>query len=698
MSEIAGHILIVDDQEPNRDLLLRRLTKYGCTCEVAAGGEEARALLQSSQFHLVLLDIQMPGISGLEILAEIRAKHSLAELPVILVTARSESRDVVEGLNAGANDYVTKPIDFPVALARVRTQLALKHAETARRESEERYALAAAGARDGIWDWNLKTGVIHFSSRWAGMLGYTQAEVGSGLNFWLGKVHPEDRAAVQADLQEHIDGVHDHFENEHRMLHKDGTYRWVLSRGLAVRDASNTACRMAGSQSDITSGKIIDSLTGLPTRLLFMERLRRRVERARKHPGSDFAVLFVAMDRPNLISDSLGHDALDELVTAFARRLQTTVRRDGPSDRNTVARHHGGEFTILLDAVNDRDQALTIATCIAQMVNVPYFVGVEEIFMSAHVGIAIGSGDVRPEELLRNADTAMYHARALGKDRFTIFDKGMGETAATRLRTETELRHAVRRGEFENWYQPIIDLRSGSIHGLECLVRWRHPRHGIVGPNEFIGIAEDNGFISAIGRSVLKDACKHLALWRNHDVGGQLPISVNLSIHQLESGRLLAEIQEILLQAAIDPTGLKFEITETLVTRNLDHTKRVLQELRAFGAKVALDDFGTGYSSLSSLKDFPLDELKIDRAFIAPLGKTDEATEIVRTILGLARTLDLKVTAEGVETENQLNLLRQLGCDYAQGYFFSKPIAHRQTTDLLRADPQWTPSAEVFSL
>jgi PAS domain S-box-containing protein len=250
MSESAGHILIVDDQESNRDLLSRRLAKNGCTFEIATGGEQARALLQNSKFDLVLLDIQMPRVSGLEILTEIRKKYALAQLPVILVTARSESRDVVEGLNAGANDYITKPIDFPVALARVRNQLALKRAETARCESEERYALAAAGARDGIWDWNLKTGVIHFSNRWAGMLGYTDAEIGSGLNFWMSKVHPEDRSTVRADLQAHIDGVHDHFENEHRILHKDGTYRWMLSRGLAVRDASNVAYRMAGSQSD----------------------------------------------------------------------------------------------------------------------------------------------------------------------------------------------------------------------------------------------------------------------------------------------------------------------------------------------------------------------------------------------------------------------------------------------------------------
>ena len=429
-----------------------------------------------------------------------------------------------------------------------------------------------------------------------------------------------------------------------------------------------------------------------------MDRLRRRVERARKHPGSVFAALFVAMDRPNLVSDSLGHDALDELVAAFARRLQTTIRFDALSERNTLARHHGGEFTILLDALNNHEQALTIANRIVQMVDTPYYVGVEEIFVSAHVGIAMGSSEIRPEDLLRNADTAMYHAKTLGKDRFAVFDKGMGATASTRLRTETELRHAVRRGEFENWYQPIVDLSSGSIHGLECLVRWQHPRHGIIGPCEFIGIAENNGLISAIGRSVLKDVCKHLASWRqNHDVAVGFPVSVNLSIDQLESVRLVAEIKEILLQAVIDPANLKFEITESVVTRNPDHTKSVLQELRSFGAKVALDDFGTGYSSLSYLKDFPLDELKIDRAFIAPLGKTDEATEIVHTILRLAHALDLKVTAEGVETESQLKQLQQLGCDFAQGYFFSKPIVHRQTTDLLRANPHWSTLPELVS-
>jgi len=333
MIPALGALLVVDDDEDNRDLLCRRLERHGYAATAAASGHEALALLRQDRFDLVLLDIMMPILDGIAVLKMIRETYTAAQLPIIMVSAKDESEDIVAALSLGANDYITKPIDFAVAFARIHTQLARKKAEEALRDSEERYALAMRGANDGLWDWNRRTNDIYFSPRWKAMLGCHEHELDNSVEGWFARVHPDDRECLETTLAAHCEGQTEHFEHEHRILHQDGTYRWVLSRGLAVRDTAGSVTRMAGSQTDITERKVADGLTGLPNRILFIERLDRALERVKRDKSLLFAVLLLDLDRFKVVNDSLGHVAGDELLIALSHRLETSLRSSDPVAR-----------------------------------------------------------------------------------------------------------------------------------------------------------------------------------------------------------------------------------------------------------------------------------------------------------------------------------------------------------------------------
>ena len=408
----------------------------------------------------------------------IRETFTATQLPVIMVSAKDESEDIVGALSLGANDYVTKPIDFPVVLARIHAQLSRKQAEEALRDSEERYALAMRGANDGLWDWNLRTNDMYFSLRWKEMLGCQEDDIADSIEEWLARVHPEDRERLETMLRMHLQGQTEHFEHEHRMLHQDGTYRWVLSRGLAVRDCTGNVTRMAGSQTDITERKVADGLTGLPNRSSFMERLAHAHERARRHKDSMFAVLFLDLDRFKVINDSLGYVVGDQLLIALARRLGTSLRSSDTIARlggaPTMARLGGDEFTILLDDIHNVSDATCVAERLQQQLAAPFTISGHEVFATASMGIALSAtGYDRPEDILRDAETAMYRAKNRGKACYEVFDTAMYSRAVTLLQVEIDLRRAVERQEFLVFYQPIINLENGSLVGFEALIRWQ---------------------------------------------------------------------------------------------------------------------------------------------------------------------------------------------------------------------------------
>lgn len=560
-------------------------------------------------------------------------------------------------------------------------------AEAALRESEERYALAVQGANDGIWDWNLKTGKVYYSARWKAMLGYQEHEIGDAIEEWLDRIHPEDMHWVKRNLKEHLDGLTPHFEQEYRVMHRDGGHRWILCRGLAVQDAEGKTTRMAGSQTDLTAWKqaeekllhdaLHDTLTGLPNRVLLMERLRHAIQLC-QHSYSLFAVLFIDLDRFKVINDSLGHMLGDHLLIAIADRLAHCLR---PSD--TIARLGGDEFVILLEDARDESAVTLVAERIQKELSVPFTLDGYEVFTAASIGIAFGTKNyVRPEDLLRDADTAMYRAKEQGRGRYEIFNPGMHTHAVKLLQIETDLRRALERQELLLHYQPIVSLRTQQIIGFESLLRWQHPKRGMISPTEFIPIAEDTGLIIPIGHWVLQEACKQMQQWRQQFPNHDLMITVNLSGKQF-TPHLTEKIKQALIETGLSPRFLKLEITESILMENAELAVTTLSQLQELGIHLAIDDFGTGYSSLSCLHRFPIDTLKIDRSFISKIDSDGEQLAIVRTIITLAWNLGMDVVAEGVETSKHLAQIRALHCDYAQGYFFCKPVGAEAATQLI---------------
>ena len=678
-------LLVVDDNETIRDVLCLHLRRKGYRVITAQDGRRALELMGKEDFDLVLLDIEMPEMNGLEVLQRIRQRYSATELPVVMVTAKSLSEEIVDALELGANDYVTKPIDFPVALARIRTLLSHKRAKEALRESEERYALAVLGANDGLWDWDLKADKLYYSPRWKSMLGYKENEIGNGPSEWFNRIHPEDIERVKTDLASHLKQMTPHYENEHRMLHKDGAYRWMLSRGIGVRGSDGKATRMAGSQTDITEGKVADALTGLPNRVLFMDRLGHAMERAKYSENHLFAVFFLDLDRFKVVNDSLAHLMGDQLLIATARRLKACLH-----SADTVARLGGDEFTILLEEIKQVSDATRLAERIQKELAMPFNLHGHEVFTTASIGIALSEPSYkRPEDLLRNADTAMYRAKALGKARYEVFDTAMRDRAIARLQLENDLRRAVERQEFRVHYQVIVSLATGQICGFEALVRWDHPTRGLVYPAEFIPVAEETGLIIPIGQWVLQEACRQTKQWQERYPDLPLMVCVNFSSKQFMQPGLVNQINQVLEETGLNASSLKLELTESLIMDNAESSCALLQQLKELDIRLGIDDFGTGYSSLSYLHYFPIDTLKIDRSFIKRIGVDEENSEIVRTIITLAHNLGVDVIAEGVETAQQLARLQELKCEYGQGYFFSHPAVGEVAEALIRMRQQW---------
>jgi diguanylate cyclase (GGDEF)-like protein/PAS domain S-box-containing protein len=520
------------------------------------------------------------------------------------------------------------------------------------------------------------------------MLGYADHEIGSSPEDWLGRVHPEDRDQVRAALQAHLNGETEHFESEHRIQCKDASYRWVLSRGLAVRDGQGRPYRMAGSLTDISQRKaaeqkllheaIHDGLTGLPNRALFMDLLARSVARAKRHPDYLFAVLFLDLDRFKVINDGLGHLVGDQLLVGLARRLEQCLR---PED--TVARLGGDEFTVLLEDIHDVNDATRVAERIHQALETPFQIADHEVFTSASIGIALSAtGYDSPDQVLRDADTAMYRAKALGKARHEVFDRGMHARAITQLQLETDLRRALERGEFRLHYQPVFTVIGRRLVGFEALVRWQHPERGLLPPAEFVPVAEETGQMLAVGAWVLEQACRSARAWSDGS-GRPLLVTVNLSNRQFGRADLADHIARVLRETGLPAERLKLEITESVILEQGEAAMDSLHRLRRLGVELYIDDFGTGYSSFGALHRLPITALKIDRSFVNALDTTGDGGEIVRTILSLARNLGLNVIAEGVETQAQLRRLRALRCPLAQGSWLSPPLAAEAVPELL---------------
>ena len=571
-------------------------------------------------------------------------------------------------------------------------------AERALRESEERYALAARATNDGLWDWNLETDTVYYSPRWKAMIGCEEDEIGSDPNEWFGRVHSEEIETLRRIVEAHLKGrgEGDHCECQYRMLCNDGSYRWMLGRGQALFDETGEAMRITGSQTDITERKqaqaqlehhaYYDNLTGLPNRKFFSERLEHTIARGNRHPEQMFAVLFLDIDRFKNINDSLGHVPGDRLLIEAARRFAGCLR---PGD--TVARLGGDEFAILLDDLLSLDDVHQVAERIHSELERPFDLDGHEVFITASMGIAPGQGgESVAEEMLRNADTAMYRAKGAGRACHEVFDATMHQRAVKMLELETDLWRALERDELRLHYQPIIDLASGKISGFEALVRWQHPERGLVSPGDFIPIAEESGLIVPIGWWVLERACQQIKSWQDRFEWEQpLWMSVNLSSKQLSQTDIIERVRGALEGTGLAGTSLKLEITESVIMENTESAAAVLRQIKELGVRLSIDDFGTGYSSLSYLHRFPLDTIKVDRSFVSQMVPGARNSEIVNTIVSMAHGLTMNVVAEGVETAEQLQGLREMGCGYAQGFFISRPQEGARIEELLGQKLSW---------
>ncbi len=477
--------------------------------------------------------------------------------------------------------------------------------------------------------------------------------------------------------------------SEHRMQHADGSYRWMFVRGVAVRDREGNAVRMAGSMSDITARKsaearlvhdaLHDPLTGLPNRTMFLDHLGLSLRRASRAPDYRCAVLFCDLNRFKLVNDAYSHAAGDQLLVALARRLSANMR---PGD--TVARLGGDEFTILLDGVGDPADAMAVADRIHSLLEEPFVVEGRELVVTTAVGIAISTPESTPDELMRNADIAMYEVKRSGERSASVFRTGMQRRAISELELENELRAALEARTLRVHYQPIVAVADGRIVGVEALARWPADASSELGPSTFIPVAESTGLISELGSLVLDTALTDLTGWRERGVvDDDVTLSVNVSGVQLGEPQLVDDIGAALERHGLDPSVLRVEITESTIMREPERMPTALGELEAVGLGVHIDDFGTGYSSLTFLRHFAGRTLKIDRTFIAGIGRDASSEEIVRTILALAKSLDVTVIAEGVEEETQLQALRAFECEYAQGYLFSRPAPAAEIETLL---------------
>lgn len=553
-----------------------------------------------------------------------------------------------------------------------------KEAERALTESEKRFRSSFDDAAIGMALVGLDGRWLRVNRSLCEILGYPQGEL-------LGKTfqdvtHPAD---LQKDLEQRrrlVDGYVRTYQMEKRYLHKEGHVVWVLLSVSLVRDEGGEPLYFVSQTQDIGERKrmegqlqrqaLHDDLTGLPNRKLFVDRLRQALGRTRRRSGRKVAVLFMDLDGFKVVNDSLGHEAGDLLLTVVAQRLRRCLR---PED--TLARFGGDEFVVLLGEVDDPHEAVRVAERITEELRRPFLLEGRRLFASASIGIGLGDARTKTgDDLLRDADTAMYRAKQ-SRAGYSVFDPAMYERAVKRLELENDLRRAIERDEFVVHYQPIVGLGDRKVWGVEALVRWNHPQRGLLNPDEFVPIAEESGLVVPMGEGVLEEACRRAKGWQKaYHQTPSLVLSVNLSTRQLARPDLAEIVEDVLERTGFEGSCLALDVTETVYVRTLEGNTGTLDRLRGAGVRISIDDFGTGYSSLSYLKRLPADAIKVDKSFVGGLGEDVEDTAIVRMIIELAHTLGMEVVAEGVETEEQAALLKEMGCDFGQGYLFSKPL------------------------
>jgi diguanylate cyclase (GGDEF)-like protein len=700
-----SRVLIVDDDPVVRLLAGRTLATAGFEVEEVADGRQALESIARARPGLVLLDVEMPVMDGFETCAAIRRTDPEREIPVLIATGFTDSETIDRAFEAGATDFVEKPLDWQILQHRVRFLMRASHAfrslrETLveLRESEERLSNAQRLARLGHWELHPASGDMLWSEGLYRILGLEVGPSVSTYSAFLNAVHPEDRPAVEKALASSV-AESAGWSLDHRIVLPSGEERIVHQQAEVEGGPEGGAERITGTVQDISDRRRaeeqihylanFDTVTALPNRMLLARHLTSVLERARS-TNDTIALLYLDLDRFKRINESFGHATGDELLKAVASRLVGSVRMSDYVGRAqamrplAVSRMGGDEFTVVLSEIHSAVDAGFAARRVVDLLRTPFIMNDERVVMTASIGIAVFPADAMDaEELLRNAATAMHHAKAGGGDGWQFFDDSMNARAARNLHLENALRSAIDDDELLLHYQPQFLLETGAVTAVEALVRWCAEGATPMLPGEFIPLAEEVGMIGPIGEWVLRAACAQTQAWR----GAGLPpvrIAVNVSSHQVRRPGLVQAVERALRDSGLAPDQLELELTESAFLHDEPKVIEVLSALKRLGVRLALDDFGTGYSSLSHLVGFSIDAIKIDRSFVAGIGSDRNAEGVIAAVLAMAKRLGLFVTAEGVETEVQRAFLKELGCDAVQGFLLGRPVEPGELAKILR--------------
>jgi diguanylate cyclase (GGDEF)-like protein len=591
--DYKGDILLVDDTPNNLRFLSTTLSQQGYKIRSVTDGPMALKVAEAAQPDLILLDVMMPNMDGFEVCRQLKANSKTAEIPIIFISALDEVLDKVQAFSIGGVDYITKPFQLEEVLARIRTHLSLRAAQTEINQLNQ--------------------------------------------------------------------------ELEHRV------------RQRTAQLEKETADRLL-AQEQLLHIALHDILTSLPNRTLFLKYLDQQLQQVKVQQNHEFVVLFLDCDRFQIVNESLGHSCGDQLLVAIAHRIELCL------PPNTVFSRLGGDEFAILHGTEDA-HITQVAQKIQQELSIPFQLGDYEVFTNVSIGIVVASASYQfPEHILRDADTAMHRAKKKGQGCYQIFEPSMYQMALNNLQLESKLKQALKRDQFISYYQPIVSTATNQLIGFEALARWAHPEQGLIPPSQFLPIAEETGLITAIDLSVLRQACHQLRAWQNQGiVDSSLTLSANLSVKHFISFDLISEIDRILEETGILGQNLRLEITESEIMENAELASELIEHLQRRQLQLTIDDFGTGYSSLSYLHCLPIDILKIDRSFIAKMGKNGENTEVIRAVMALANSLGISVIAEGIETQDQLDQIKALNCDFYQGYLFSKPLNALEAGNLLAA-------------
>ncbi|HRY17559.1 MAG TPA: EAL domain-containing protein [Candidatus Competibacteraceae bacterium] len=705
-------ILVVDDDDLVRSLVSMALEKTGFHVEQAQSGRQALAVFEATAPDLIIMDVMMPGLDGFATCAELRQRPNSALLPILMMTGLNDHESIDQAFNAGATDFITKPISYPLLKHRVRYLLRASAAMSRLHESERQLANAQRIARLGYWRWSRGQEHLHLSAEVCAVLGFDAATPDIPLPVLLNFVHEEDRSHAW----QWFTRVCEHGSSQainYRILDARGVLRHVRQQVETLFGNDHCPLHLYGTLQDITKlcqaeARIrelafTDSLTQLPNRVLFKDRLGEAIKLAKRHERL-LALLFIDLDHFKRINDTLSHRIGDLLLQATAERLRESLRASDSVGRESIARlEHdtvqmeydiarlgGDEFTVLLPEIRRCEDAAIVAERIQMDLSQPVVLETHEVFITPSIGIAVFPHDGNdPETLLKNADMAMYAAKQQGRNLYHFFDISLNETALQRLAMENQLRKAIERHELSLHYQPQLDLLSGRICGVEALVRWQNHLLGSISPADFIPLAEETGLIIPIGEWVLRTACQQARIWQ--DTGcGLSRMGVNISVLQFMQPGFPELVAQILEETGLDADALELEITESLLMKDPDGATRTLQSLKTLGVQLAIDDFGTGYSSLNRLKQLPLDRLKIDKAFVQEVNTRPDDAAITTAVIAMASSMGLRVIAEGVENEAQLRFLKAKHCDEIQGYYLSRPLPVDQITALLHHHQQTT--------